>query len=427
MIGSVSTTRRANAFAQALDERASATAGDTADAAPPPDAAPPGAHRAPSPGGAADEAERGVLLALTEDLAALPAPELDPEVKAVQRAQLIAAMETQFAHGGAAVPEQRGRSRKGAHRATAPLGRIRPRTRLGKGLAAGGLTVGVAAGALSGVAAASTDALPGDTLYGLKRGMEDLKLDLAGDDAERGVVHLDHASTRLNEARRLLERDRAGALDHQSLTEVRGALTAMRVNAAEGHRLLSGVYERDGSLGPMRSLSAFAQSHRTTWAQLRDRLPAQLHDVSDEVTSVFDAISDDVEPIEDLLPSTEPRTAPPGSAGPGSDDGTGAGRDGAPSSPRGDAGPGSGPASPPVEERSPDGREAPSPSTPGGDGGEPEDGGLLGGPGLLDPPRTGAPGDGERPGPSGLPTPDITIPPLLPGGLPGLGLDVGEE
>src|SRR5437764_10967579 len=101
-------------------------------------------------------------------------------------------MEAAFAEGAlsddAKVPEQRTPRR--SHRAAPTLGKLRPRSRLSKGLAAGGLTVGVAAGAFSGVAAASTDALPGDSLYGFKRGMEDLRLNLAGDDSARGRLYL---------------------------------------------------------------------------------------------------------------------------------------------------------------------------------------------------------------------------------------------
>ena len=59
----------------------------------------------------------------------------------------------------------------------------------------------MAAGAFGGVAAASSDALPGDSLYALKRGMEDFKLNLADDESDRGELYLDHASTRLGEAR----------------------------------------------------------------------------------------------------------------------------------------------------------------------------------------------------------------------------------
>ena len=172
---------------------------------------------------------------------------MDPEAKTVQRAQLIAAMEQAIADGSlrrppTACPSSAPTSH-GAHRATG-LRKLTPRTRLSRRLAVGGLTVGVAAGAFGGVAAASTNALPGDTLYGLKRGMEDLKLDMAGGDASRGKVYLDMASTRMQEARRLMDRGRGGTLDDESVGEVRRALSGMHQEAAEGHRLLSEAYQQ---------------------------------------------------------------------------------------------------------------------------------------------------------------------------------------
>lgn len=289
MIANVSAHRRANAFAQALEEQT-----------------PQGAAAA-EPAEPADQADRGPLLALANGLGELPKPQLDPEVKVVQRAQLVAAMEAMFAEGGAStgptVPVQRG---KGAHRAS-PLRRLRPRSRWAKGLTAGGLTVGVAAGAFGGVAAASSDALPGDSLYGLKRGMEDISLGMAKGDADRGEAYLDQASTRLSEARRLMERGRSGSLDHESLGAVRRALNGMSHDASEGHRLLRSAYQRDGAIGPMQTLDTFSRSHRDTWSSLRDRLPVQLTDVRDEVTSVFDAMAEEVAPLQSLLPPSPGR------------------------------------------------------------------------------------------------------------------------
>ena len=81
MIANVSAHRRAHAFAQALDEQS-----DQGTAAEQPDGS------APSPA-AAEQTEQGLLLALATGLGELPKPELDPEVKVVQRAQLVAAME----------------------------------------------------------------------------------------------------------------------------------------------------------------------------------------------------------------------------------------------------------------------------------------------------------------------------------------------
>lgn len=412
--------RRANAFAQALEDRTSEGAA---------------AERPDAP---ADTGDQGRLLTLASGLGELPKPELDPEVKVVQRAQLVAAMEAMFAQGTAAagptVPEQR--TTRGAHRAS-PLRKLRPRSRWTKGLAAGGLTVGVAAGAFGGVAAASSDALPGDSLYGLKRGMEDLKLGMADDDADRGGIYLDQASTRLSEARRLMERTRSGDLDHESLAEIRRALGGMKHDAEEGHRLLRQAYDQNGEIAPMARLNSFSQAHRDAWNGLRDRLPVQLADVGEEVTGVFDAIDQEVEPLQSMLPRTPEKSAV--------DTGGSSSSPTAPQRPQG-----TDPQHPPATQDAPTqghpSATAPRPTGsthsagPGTDSGTgtgatpspgaetgttaPEEDGLLGGnTGGLLPSPTGttppAPEDGQV-----TPTPpDVTIPPLLPGLLPGLGID----
>ncbi len=433
MIGSVATSWRATAFAQALDEHEldeatpdQRTDGEGVRAVSPKPVRPPaprhpsatGAHRSTGaesspPGG--DDTDPVPLLDVTDRLKALPKPALAPDVKTVQRALLIAAMEAEFASGEARagkVPEQRdNKGRKGAHRAPAlsPLSKLRPRSRLSKGLAAGGLGVGVAASALGGVAAASGDALPGDTLYGFKRGMEDLQLNLAGDDADRGQVHLDHASTRMKEARRLMERTRGGSeLDHESLAEVRKALSGMRQDATEGHRLLSAAYERDGSIAPMRSLSSFSSNHRDGWSQLRHRLPVQLTDVGDEVSSVFDAMDSDVGPLARLISGSS--ADPSHQRGQGGERRTGEGR----TSPQPSASSGSG------ESEASKGQGSGSPS-PSGSG--PEAGELIGGTGLFDPPespsgQSSGPGSGENG--EAPPHSEVTLPPIVPDVLPGL-------
>ncbi|MFF8288516.1 DUF5667 domain-containing protein [Streptomyces sp. NPDC016309] len=393
MIANVSAHRRANAFAQALEEQA-----------------------AEQPEASVEPTEQGRLLALANGLADLPKPELDPEVKVVQRAQLVAAMEAMFAEGSASagptVPEQRAATGRGAHRATA-LRKLRPRSRWSKGLAAGGLTVGVAAGAFSGVAAASSDALPGDSLYGLKRGMEDLKLGMADDDADRGGIYLDQASTRLSEARRLMERGRSGALDHESLGEIRRALNGMKHDAAEGHRLLRLAYERDGAIAPMATLNSFARSHREAWNGLRDRLPVQLTDVRDEVSDVFDAIDEEVGPLRSQLPQPPERS-----------DGRGSGRPGATKDSSGTGPSHQAPSSPESRPSGSSGKPGPS----GSGSGTAKDDGLLGGNtgGLLEPDPTTPPsatGSGGGGQPTQSPAPDVTIPPILPGIIPGLGID----
>jgi hypothetical protein len=409
VIANVSAHRRANAFALALEEQSDrGTAAEQSEGP------------APAPA-AAEQTGQGRLLALASGLGELPKPEMDPEVKVVQRAQLVAAMEAMLLEGAgggmdSAVPEQRSHRARGAHRAT-PLGKLRPRSRLTKGLAAGGLSVGVAAGAFGGVAAASGDALPGDSLYGLKRGIEDFKRGLTDTDSERGQAFLDQASTRLSEARRLMERDRGGHLDHESLGEIRRALSGMHHDASEGHRLLSAAYAADpDSLGPMQALSAFSRSHRDTWGALRDRLPVQLGDVGERVSSVFDAIDEEVAPLQTLLPEppakgggSGPRQGGSGAASTGS---SGTDRSAAPSS----------------GNTASDGRQSSSggPSRSASSGGE--DDGLLGGStgGLLDPPKESTGSTTPSTSTPPVPEPDVTLPPLLPGLLPGFGIEAED-
>ncbi|MCA1224330.1 DUF5667 domain-containing protein, partial [Streptomyces sp. 8L] len=390
MIANVSAHRRANAFAQALEDRTDPGPATTQSA-----------ELAAEP---AEPADQRRLLGLAGSLGEMPKPTLDPEVKVVQRAQLVAAMEAMLQEGtagqgssGPTVPEQR--TSRGAHRAS-PLGRLRPRSRWSKSLAAGGLTVGVAAGAFSGVAAASSDALPGDSLYGLKRGMEDIRLDLADNDSARGGLYLDHASTRLTEARRLMERGRTGNLDHESLGEIRRTLTGMKDDASAGHSLLHAAYEKNGSLAPMATLSSFAASHRQAWDGLRGRLPVQLADVGDEVNSVFVAIDQDVAPLKSRLPQpggNQPGTAAPDATRSAAAPGTGKHRK--PSS----ATPSSGESSGRHEGLS-DGTPSPS-GTGDGSPGSSHQGGLIGGAadGLINPPTgqasdPAAPPDDQAPG-----------------------------
>lgn len=99
-----------------------------------------------------------------------------------------------------------------------------------------------------------------------------------------------------------MERGRSGSMDHESIGEVRRALDGMTHDATEGHRLLHTAYERDGAIGPIQTLETFSRSHRATWSSLRDRLPFQLTDISDKVSSVFEAMDQEVAPLKSLLP-----------------------------------------------------------------------------------------------------------------------------
>ncbi|MFF4380520.1 DUF5667 domain-containing protein [Kitasatospora sp. NPDC001547] len=237
------------------------------------------------------------LVGLADALGALPGPALDREVRMVQRAQLTAAFEQAFAGGtGAQVPRQR------RHRAI----RTAPRGRWSRRFAIGGLVAGLAVGSLAGAAAASSNAVPGDGLYGLKRGLEGLRLDFAGSDSERGELLLDNAATRLGEAKTLVGRTGpAGALSPATVDQVRRALDDMHADALKGRELLRSVYRSNGSLDPMRALAGFAHDEDGRWSELQGRLPVQLTRQADLVNRLFDDISEDVAPLRLVLPPAQ--------------------------------------------------------------------------------------------------------------------------
>ncbi|MFI1517902.1 DUF5667 domain-containing protein [Kitasatospora cineracea] len=398
MTANVLEHRRAKSFAEALEAHQS-------------DQRSSGSHRAGS-------AAMTELLAMADALGAVPAPELAAETRTVQRARLMAAFEQEWAGGAptAVLPAQR-----------APRTR---RTRWGRRLAIGGLVAGVAVGGFAGAAAASTNALPGDALYGMKRGLEGLRLDWADSDTERGALLLQQASTRLDEAQSLLGRsDSPASLSPTTVDQVRRALDDMHAEAIRGRDLLRAVYRTNGSLTPMRQLAGFAGEDQR-WSALQSKLPSGLSAQAGKVDQLFDDISEDVAPLRlEQVPgqggsggsgSTAGGASGGSSAGTGTEQqpllpGTGA---------SGGASGGRAPAAVPSVRVSP----APGAGTAGGLGD------LLGG--LTgtgaSPAASGSPAASAAPAPapSGSPSapaggavPGITIPPLVPGLLPGLTLN----
>ncbi|MFC1418336.1 DUF5667 domain-containing protein [Streptacidiphilus cavernicola] len=392
MTANVLEHRRARAFADAVEDRPGTTAA-----------------------GSREDRFTGMVAAV-EALRAAPVPVLDPAVKRDQRALLMAEFERAFAGGGgvgSVVPEQRTR---GSHRATEAARRFRPGTRWGRRLALGGLAAGVALGTFGGVAAASTGAVPGDALYGMKRGLEEWQLNLAGSDAERGRLLLDQASQRMTEAQKLTSHQRDGeALSPQMVDEVSRALTDMNTEGSQGRDLLKAIYAQDHSLAPMRQLADFADSQQQRLAAIEPKLGGQLDPETGKVQNLLSGISRDLAPL-DLTPATGGSGATAGATGAASGDGagpagqTGGGRQGATTAPRGATTSGTGT----------HGGSSPAADPTSGNGGLVGNvGGLLGGSPSPTPSDSGSAsassgGDGNS----------VTLPPLLPGLLPGLGIGV---
>src|SRR5258706_11661968 len=140
---------------------------------------------------------------------------------------------------------------------------VRPVVRPGSGRTRGAIILGVAAGALalSGVSLASTDSVPGDTLYSVKRSSEQAQLVLAGSDAGRGHLHLEFAMSRQVEAGQV-----PGAAIGRVLDEMDG-------EARDGTRLLLSAAWQDRDGPAVESVNAFVSQQRDDLTQLRLVLP----------------------------------------------------------------------------------------------------------------------------------------------------------
>ncbi|MGH8895382.1 MAG: DUF5667 domain-containing protein, partial [Actinomycetes bacterium] len=133
----------------------------------------------------------------------------------------------------------------------------RPRPRLRHAVATIALA-SVVTGA--GAAVASTRALPGDTLYGLKRQIENVQLALAGSDLERGRELLQQADARLDEAEALASSSEVGEPETQRALAT--ALGDMQLATDRGVRALTDSYRETGDTEPMLLLDRFVVDQR---------------------------------------------------------------------------------------------------------------------------------------------------------------------
>ncbi|AXO36923.1 DUF5667 domain-containing protein [Micromonospora chalcea] len=129
--------------------------------------------------------------------------------------------------------------------------------------ARGAILVGVAAGAiaLSGISAASENALPGDALYGMKRSTERAQLALASSDISRGQLFLDFARTRLDEA----------ASVHGDQLGFSAVLDDMDADTRQGVRLLTTVAAQRSDPAALDAVDTFLAGQRRVVSGLLDR------------------------------------------------------------------------------------------------------------------------------------------------------------
>jgi hypothetical protein len=156
----------------------------------------------------------------------------------------------------------------GASRPTAPqVPRHRVRTAV-----ATGVLVSLVGGV--GAAAASTHALPGDSLYGLKRGIESAQLRFAHSDLSRGRDLLDQADNRMSEAGALAASQ--DARSPETTTRIAGTIADLETATRGAATALEASYADTGDLQPLIDLDRFVVDQRTRLADLSALLSPDL-------------------------------------------------------------------------------------------------------------------------------------------------------
>ncbi|MBM7076752.1 DUF5667 domain-containing protein [Micromonospora humida] len=197
---------------------------------------------------------------------------VDVEFRAGLRAMLVAAAEREHATepvtDGTSQATGRGSLLGGA---TARRARAR-----------GAILVGIAAGAVavSGISAASENAVPGDALYGMKRSTERAQLALASSDVSRGQLFLDFARTRLDEAATL--RDDA--------TGFGAVLDDMDADTRQGVRLLTGGAVQHGDPAALDAVNTFVSGQRRAVGGLLDGAGSAERERTRQSLALLDAI-----------------------------------------------------------------------------------------------------------------------------------------
>lgn len=133
--------------------------------------------------------------------------------------------------------------------------------------------------AVSGVSAASGDALPGETLYNVKRSTEKAQLALAGNDLGRAQLHLEFARTRIEEAAAVTGDDEA----------VERALEDAATELLEGVSLLGELAVESGDPAPLDYVDLFTNEQRGVLDEFVGGLEDETQAAGDDLIELMDA------------------------------------------------------------------------------------------------------------------------------------------
>ncbi|WP_233711906.1 DUF5667 domain-containing protein [Kribbella turkmenica] len=119
-----------------------------------------------------------------------------------------------------------------------------------------------------GSAAAAQQAMPGDTLYGMKRSIENVSTNVSVGDDSRGRRDLAHAMTRLSEVQALAE---SGG----DVGTINATLEDFSAQARKGVSRLVASYQQDGDASSITAVTQFITSARQALGELAPKLPPE--------------------------------------------------------------------------------------------------------------------------------------------------------
>ena len=140
-------------------------------------------------------------------------------------------------------------------------------------------TAAILLGGTAGMATAAQDALPGEALYPIKRGIEKVDVSLSGSQTARGQDLLSQASRRLEEVRGLMDAGTA-----TGAPQIPATLDTFTTQAHQGADLLMAAYTDDENPKAIDSIRSFAARDIEVLAQLSAIAPpaarSDLHDAA---------------------------------------------------------------------------------------------------------------------------------------------------
>ncbi|MCR4513891.1 DUF5667 domain-containing protein [Aeromicrobium sp. 50.2.37] len=195
-----------------------------------------------------------------------------PEFRAALRERLLVEAQT------ALVPDPGASRRAVANRTPATVAPTRPRARR---RLAGLAVAAVSSLGVVGMVAGSAQAIPGDVLYPVKRGVENVELAMQRTDEGRGTQRLEIAAERLREARAVL-----GDGSTKQRAQVSSLLDDFSTQAEQGSSELFGAFGSDGSTATIDTVNDFAAASAVDLSVMSAEVPADAAAAFDSATAV---------------------------------------------------------------------------------------------------------------------------------------------